>query len=239
MNILDSRKIVITGASGSIGREIFSCIVKESNKCKLVVTGKNQSKLDNLVYETKIGNNKVYNKVFNLAENSEVDFFIKYIRNHLKNVDILINCAGIFSPKEIKKIVDEEIEKTINVNFKAAFRLSREFANEMVKNKWGRIVNIGSSSAYYGFKNNTLYSATKHALLGFSKSLHDELKSSGVRVFCISPSSTKGEMGKNTPNQNYETFLDPDEVAKFILFAMNFDRNLMIEDILLKRMEVS
>ena len=118
MNILDSRKIVITGASGSIGREIFSCIVKESNKCKLVVTGKNQSKLDNLVYETKIGNNKVYNKVFNLAENSEVDFFIKYIRNHLKNVDILINCAGIFSPKEIKKIVDEEIEKTINVNFK-------------------------------------------------------------------------------------------------------------------------
>ena len=239
MNILDSRKIVLTGGSGSIGREIFNLILKESNNCEIFVTGKNQTKLDKLVDEVKHENNKIYSKAFDLVEKSEVDSLIKLIRNQLDNVDILINCAGVFSPKEIKNIFDDEIEKTINLNFISAFRLSREFASEMVENKWGRIVNIGSSSAYFGFKNNTLYSATKHALLGFSKSLHDELKSKGVRVFCISPSSTKGEMGKNTPNQNYETFLDPDEVAKFILFVINFEKNLIVEDVLLKRMEIA
>ncbi len=76
----------------------------------------------------------------------------------------------------------------------------------MVKNKWGRIVNVGSSSAYSGFRETSIYCASKHAILGLSRAIYNELKDYNVRTFCISPGSIKTEMGKQVKNQKFDTF---------------------------------
>ena len=128
------------------------------------------------------------------------------------------------------------LEQTFNINYRSAFIFSREFSKEMVSNEWGRIVNIGSSSSYVGFKETTVYCSTKHALLGMSKAIHDELKKFNVRTLCISPSSTQSQMGLATKGQDYSTFLDPDDVAKYVVFAISFDSNIVSEEIFLKRM---
>jgi NAD(P)-dependent dehydrogenase (short-subunit alcohol dehydrogenase family) len=106
----------------------------------------------------------------------------------------------------------------------------------MVKNRWGRIINIGSSSAYGGYKNTSLYCASKHALLGFSRALHDELKEHNIRVFCVSPSGTKTAMGKSIKGQNYDTFIDPKDVAEYIAYISSFDNAMISEEIRLNRM---
>ena len=105
----------------------------------------------------------------------------------------------------------------------------------MKKKKWGRIINIGSSSSYQGFSEGTIYCASKHALLGLSRSLFAELKEAKIRTFCISPGSIKTDMGKQDKKQNYKTFLDPKEVAEYIVYSINFDKELVTEEIRLNR----
>ena len=90
----------------------------------------------------------------------------------------------------------DDFDKCFDINIKSAFILCKEFSQEMVSKKWGRIVNIGSSGAYNGRKKTIIYRATKHALLGLSRSLHNELKEYNVRTYCVSPGPIKTSMGE-------------------------------------------
>ena len=148
----------------------------------------------------------------------------------------MINCAGIFQIKPIEKCDDKEFDELLNVNLKAPFLLSKAFSKEMKKKKWGRIINIGSSSSYSGFKNGTLYSSSKHGILGLSRSLSSELKDYNVRVFCISPSSTQTDMAKISTDQDFKTFLNPKEVAEFVILTISFDSEMIVDEIRLNRM---
>jgi len=173
-----------------------------------------------------------------LSKTENIYSMISFAREKFRDYSILINAAGVYIQKELLELEDCEITQIFNVNVIAPFVLTREIAKDMKKNKWGRIVNIGSSSSYYGFKNGSLYCATKHALLGFSKAVHEDLKQHNVRSYCISPSSTQGKMGRETIGQDYETFLDPVDIARFVVFSISFESNIMTEEIFLKRMEV-
>jgi NAD(P)-dependent dehydrogenase (short-subunit alcohol dehydrogenase family) len=97
------------------------------------------------------------------------------------------------------------------------------------------VVNIGSSSAYAGFKGGTTYCASKHGLLGLSRALHAEIVAEGVRSYCISPGSIKTPMGRQVPDENYETFMTPEEVARYVAIVVSFDGEMAIEESRLSR----
>lgn len=160
------------------------------------------------------------------------------MRKKFKRIDILINCAGKFVIKSIHQSTIHDVEEVLAMNMKAPFILTKEFSKDMKKNKWGRIVNIGSSSSYVGFSKGSIYSLSKHAILGFSRSIHQELKKYGVRTFCISPASTRTSMARISKDQDFSTFLDPKEVAKFVVFTISFNENLVSDEIRLNRMEM-
>jgi len=126
----------------------------------------------------------------------------------------------------------------LNVNIQAPILLSKEFSQDMVKKKWGRIVNIGSSSSYQGFKNSSIYCASKHALLGFSRSVLDELKNDNVRTFCVSPSSIKTKMGETLVEQDFNTFLNPKEVAESVIFIISYNDEMIIDELRLNRIKI-
>ena len=83
-----------------------------------------------------------------------------------------------------------------------------------------------------------LYCASKHALLGFSRALHDELKKYNIRTYCVSPSGVKTEMGKLIKNQNFDTFIDPREIAEYVVFICSFDGEMISDEIRLNRMVI-
>ena len=143
----------------------------------------------------------------------------------------------MFPVKLLSDSTIEDFEKCFGVNVKAAFVLCKEFSQGMISKKWGRIVNIASSSAYAGFKNTSIYCSSKHALLGLSRSLHSELKEHNVRTFCVSPGSIKTPMGKSVIGQNYETFLNPNEIAELIVRLVSFDNEMISQEIQLSRMD--
>jgi len=150
----------------------------------------------------------------------------------------LINTPGSFLIKSIEKTSIEEFDEIFKINVRAPFIFSKEFSKDMKKSKWGRIVNIGSSSAYNGFKNSIVYCSSKHALLGFSRALFSELKENNIRVYSISPGSTQTKMGRLSKNQKFETFLKPEEIAEYVEFVISFDKQLISEEIRLNRMKI-
>ena len=134
----------------------------------------------------------------------------------------------------------EEYEQCININVTAPFVLIKELSKSMIDKSWGRIINIASSSAYAGGATTSAYCASKHALLGLSRSLHKELKEHNIRVICVSPGSIKTEMGRKVEKlgQDFDTFMEPKEVAEYVVFNSSFDGNLVSEELRLNRMFV-
>lgn len=236
MNILQGKNAFISGATGGIGKSIAHALADEG--CNLFLTSTNQNDLQIVIDSLSNRNVKVSGFSGDLNVKEDVYSIIKAAKTKFKSIDVLINSAGIFPNFSLFDSDDDEFEKTFNINFRSAFMLTREFAKEMVANEWGRIVNIGSSSAYAGFRETSMYCSSKHALLGFSRAVHDELKSSNVRTYSVSPSSTQSKMGKATKGQDYTTFLEPDDIAKYVVFVISFNSNIMSEEIFLKRMIV-
>jgi 3-oxoacyl-[acyl-carrier protein] reductase len=233
---LKNKNCLITGATGGIGKEVSIQLADQS--CNLFLTGRNKKKLESLK-KLLIKNNPDINieyKEGDLTRLSGIKNIVTNAKHHFGNIDILINCAGIFMIKSIGKSTVEDFDKSINLNVRAPFILSREFSKDMVSKKWGRIVLIGSSSSYSGFENGSVYCASKHSILGLSRALNIELKKKNVRVMCISPSSTKTNMGKISVDQDFNTFLNPKEVAEYIIFILSFDNEMSIDESRLNRM---
>ena len=230
------KNCLIVGASGGIGNEITKKIAEQNYNLFLI--GKNKSKLLKLKKEIKKDDIIVEIESVDLTNEKQIDKSIKKIRKIFGKIDILINTSGLFLIKSIDKTTIEEFEESFKINVRAPFIFSKEFSKDMKKSKWGRIVNIGSSSAYNGFKNSTAYCSSKHALLGFSRALFSELKEDNVRVYSISPGSTQTKMGKLSKDQKFETFLKPKEIADYVAFVISFDKQLVSEEIRLNRIQI-
>lgn len=224
----------VSGATGGIGKAIAIALAEEG--CDLFITSTTNSNLQQVADCLKKYNVRVEACSGDLSNEKDIYNIIKCAKEKFKGIDILINSAGIFPNDNLSTTDDKTYSKVMNINFRSAFIFTREFSKYMSNEGWGRIVNIGSSSAYSGFGGTSLYCATKHALLGFSRAIHDELKQFNVRSYYISPSSTQSKMGMATKGQDYETFLQPADIAKYVVFSIAFNSNIMSEEIFLKRM---
>ena len=233
--ILRGKNCLITGATGGLGKEIAKEFAK--NGSNLFLTGRNNEKLNSLKNELENDQIKIDFEDADLSDDGEIQKLIEKVKGVFANIDILVNCAGVFPVKLLSDSTIEDFEKCFSVNVKAAFVLCKEFSQGMISKKWGRIINIASSGAYNGRSKTVVYRASKHALLGLSRSLHSELKEYNVRTFCVSPGSIKTSMGKSVIGQNYETFLNPNEIAELIVRLVSFDNEMISQEIQLSRMD--
>lgn len=233
-NVLKGKNCLITGATGGIGRCIAHKLAAEG--CRIFLTSTSADKLTTLssLLNTKYGS-EVFTMPCNLNETYQIKNFIEFLGANT-SIDILINCAGVYIPKPMDEYTLADYDELFNVNVRAAFLFSKAFAPGMVERKWGRIVNIGSTSSYVGRWDSPLYCASKHAILGLSRSLHDDLKRSNIRVFCISPGATKTPMGDKIKRDTADTFIKPEEIAEYIAQVISFDSTMVSEEIQLNRM---
>ena len=237
LDCLRGKYVLVTGASRGLGRSI--AIEYASMGCNVVLVGRSHQDLLQVYSELE----QLYpgDHFVQPRDLSDVDDIMKLVNTDiLPSIDILVNCAGVFPISKIADMSLEEYEQCISINVTAPFVLIKELSKNMVENSWGRIINIASSSAYAGSATTSAYCASKHALLGLSRSLHKEFKDHNVRVICVSPGSIKTDMGRKVENlgQDFDTFMEPEEVAKYIVYNSSFDGNLVSEEIRLNRMFV-
>jgi len=186
-----NKKILITGASGGIGSELVKKF--EALGGDVLGTGTKTEKLDLL--KKKFSNIKV--KKFDISDHSRIEEFIENVSLELGGLDILINNAGVNVDNLSLRMKDEEWKKVIDINLTSTFLLSKYAIKKMLKNKFGRIVNITSVVGHTGNLGQSNYSASKAGIIGMSKSLAIEYAKKNITVNCVSPGFIVSDMTMN------------------------------------------
>ena len=183
-----NKKILITGATGGIGGALIKKFVSLGGM--VLGTGTKSEKLD--LIKKNYPNVKV--KKFNISEHSTIENFINSSISELGGLDILINNAGVNADNLSLRMKDEEWKKVIDVNLTSTFLLSKYSIKNMLKNKFGRVVNITSIVGHTGNLGQSNYSASKSGIIGMSKSLAIEYAKKNITVNCVSPGFIVSDM---------------------------------------------
>ena len=186
-----NKNILITGASGGIGNELVRKFVSLGGN--VLGSGTKTEKLDLL--KKRYPNIKV--KRFDMAEHQRVEEFIDNVSLELGGLDILINNAGINMDNLSLRMKDDEWKKVIDINLTSTFFLSKHAIKKMLKNKFGRIVNITSVVGHTGNLGQANYSASKAGIIGMSKSLAMEYAKKNITVNCVAPGFIVSDMTIN------------------------------------------
>ncbi len=187
MNLKD-KKVLITGATGGIGH----CLVEKFSAMGAIVlaTGTNEKKLNDL----KKNYSDIYIEKFKLDEHDKIENFIENVSGKLGGLDILINNAGITLDNLSIRLTEENWKKVLDINLTSSFLMCKFAIKKMLKNKFGKIINITSIVGHTGNLGQANYAASKAGIIAFSKSLAIEYAKKNINVNCVSPGFIKTEM---------------------------------------------
>ena len=185
------KKIMITGATGGIGKALVKKFV--SLEGNVLATGTKTEKLNALKEEFP----NINILKFDISDHSKIEEFIENTSSQLAGLDVLVNNAGINMDNLSLRMKDEEWKKVIDVNLGATFFLCKYAIKKMLKNKYGRIVNITSIVGHTGNLGQANYAASKAAIIGMSKSLAIEYAKKNITINCVSPGFIQSNMTDN------------------------------------------
>ena len=224
-NILDNEITLVTGASRGIGAGIAQLFAESGSY--VIGTGTTQDGAKTITQRFLDDGLKGEGIVLDVSDSDVVNKMIKDLKERNLQPSILINNAGISLESLLMRIKDEDWKKIIDTNLSSAFYLCKAAVSGMMKNRRGRIINIGSVVGSIGAIGNAHYSASKSALLGFTKSLALEVGSRGITVNNIAPGYITTDMTKDIKDELSEAMMDkipmnrfgsPEDIAKVALF---------------------
>ena len=191
MNMFDlsGRKALVTGASGGIGEEIARMLHKQGAIVGL--HGTRAEKLEELANEL---GERTFVFPANLSDRAAVKALGEKAEADLGGVDILVNNAGITKDGLFVRMSDDDWDNVLEVNLTAVFRLTRELTHPMMRRRFGRIINITSVVGVTGNPGQANYCASKAGMIGFSKSLAQEIATRNVTVNCVAPGFIESAM---------------------------------------------
>ena len=185
------KKILVTGATGGIGHALVKKFV--SLNANVLATGTKTEKLDSL--KNEFPNINILK--FDISDHSKIEEFVENVYSQLVGLDVLINNAGINKDNLSIRMKEDEWKKVIDINLGSTFLLCRSAIKKMLKNKYGRIVNITSIVGHTGNSGQANYAASKAGIIGMTKSLAQEYAKKNITLNCVSPGFIKTNMTEN------------------------------------------
>ncbi len=226
--------VIVTGATKGLGRAIAEKFAEEG--AQLAVCARSKGDLDALAHQLKSKFDcKVLAVQCDVSEKKQLKAFARKIKKAWKKLDVLVNNAGIFLPGLVIEEEDGLMEDLMKVNLYSAYYLTREVLELMLPNKSGHVFNMCSVAALKAYPNGGSYSISKHALLGFSRALREELKPHNIRVTSLFPGATYTPSweGSNLPEKR---FMDARDIADTIFSIYSLSERSVVEDIVLRPM---
>ena len=215
---------ILTGAGGGIGSAIaevlFDC------GCRLVLMGRDEEKLK------KVANGRECLILpGDICHDDYIKETIQKTVAHYGGIDVLINNAGVAQSKPFEKISMEEYDMIMNTNARAPFLMCKTALPYLAASSCGTIINMASVTAHHGYALQSVYAASKHALLGFSQALSKEYYQKGVRVHVISPGAVFTDMVKiSRPDLTGEGMLLPEDIAQTVLYLLKMRSSASVAD---------
>lgn len=222
------KTVLITGASGGIGRAIVKKFV-QNGYTVIAQYNKNKTELKKLIEELERENlgGAVYPVTADFTDLNSIDKMFEDIFTRYKKIDAVVNNAGVGLYKLITETTEQDWDKVFNVNIKSIYYLVNKVLPSMIDNKSGKIVNVSSMWGIAGASMEVAYSASKSALIGYTKALAKELAPSGINVNCVCPGVIDTEMNARFSKEEVDVLIEetplnrlgkPNDVAELIYF---------------------
>ena len=195
-----NKKILITGATGGIGGSLVKKFL--SLEGTVLATGTNIEKLEKLKNEFP----QIDILKFDISNHSEIEKFIESVSSKLNGLNIIVNNAGITMDNLSLRMKNEEWQEVIDINLSSTFYLCKYAIKKMLKNKYGRVVNITSIVGHTGNLGQSNYAASKAGIIAMSKSLAIEYAKKNITVNCVSPGFIQSQMTDKI-DENFKAIL--------------------------------
>ncbi len=230
------KNVLITGATGGIGSALIDAFY--SKEYNLFISGTNKEKLQSI-------KSKYTERLevcgCDLSRDAEIENLVIKAEEYYGSIDILVNNAGITKDNLFLRISKEDWDQVIDINLNANFLITKLALKNMVKKRWGRIINISSDASKIGNPGQTNYVASKSAIEGFTRSLASEVASRNVTANCVSPGFINTNMLDNIEQNKLESMAknipcgrigDPKDVANAVFFLASEESSYITGQVL-------
>lgn len=223
--MLDGKIALVTGASRGIGKAVADLLGKQG--ATVVGTATSQAGADAITERFKSAGIQGQGMCLDVADDVSVDTVIKAIGEQYGTVTILVNNAGITRDNLLMRMKSDDWDAVVNTNLSSVYRVSKACLRAMMKAKTGRIINVASVVGTSGNAGQTNYSAAKAGMLGFTKSLAQEVGSRGITVNAVAPGFIDTDMTRELPEAQRDALLGsiplsrlgkPEEIAAVVAF---------------------
>lgn len=232
---LIGKTAIVTGAAGGIGEAL--CQKLAGYQMNLVITGRKPETLRTLADNLRSQGVQVCECVGDLADIAFIDSVIAAAQERFGGVDVLINNAGLVHNCTVEEMTPELFDSIMQVNVRAPYFMCQKALPDLKKSDCATIINICSVVAHKGYPRQSVYAASKHALLGISKSLANEVYKDNIRVHVISPGGVFTPMiAKVRPDLTPEGMMLPEDIASIVGFYLEMrTSNAVVDEIELHR----
>jgi NAD(P)-dependent dehydrogenase (short-subunit alcohol dehydrogenase family) len=228
--MLEGRGAVVTGGGRGIGAATARALAAAG--AKVVVAARTREQVEAVARAIVAAGGVAFAEPCDVTDEAQVRALGAAARRHLGAVDLLINNAGGAASAKLERLTLEEWNRTIAANVTSTFLCAREFAPDMVRRGFGRVVNVASVAGLEGGKFISHYSAAKHAVIGFTRALAVELAGTGVNVNAVCPGYVDTPMTERTiANVMERTGLDHERALAAVLQAAGQERLVTAEEV--------
>ncbi|WP_083954086.1 3-oxoacyl-[acyl-carrier-protein] reductase [Virgibacillus siamensis] len=229
--MLEGKNALVTGASRGIGRSIALELAKKGANVAVNYAG-NEEKAQSVVDEIQQLGVKSFKVQADVADEKQVKSMVKEAASEFGSIEILVNNAGVTRDNLLMRMKDEEFDQVINTNLKGVFQCTKAVSRQMMKQKYGRIVNVASIVGVSGNPGQANYVAAKAGVIGLTKSTAKEFASRNILVNAVAPGFISTDMTDALTDEQKESMLaliplaklgTPEDVAKVVRFLASDD----------------
>lgn len=231
---LSGRTALVTGASRGIGKDIGISL----SRCgaHVVLSARNRQKLEdvkNLI--TGEGGNATVVPA-DLSKEDEICRLFSEVERNLKKLDILVNNAGIGYYDELVRFPLKKLDDIYEVNVRGTYQCCQLAMKLMIPRKSGYIINISSMQGLKGYPEQSAYAASKHAIVGMSKSLAAEAQKNDIRVSVICPGAVDTDLIRDArPDLDSSLLIHPEDISRVVLFLLSLSERSMVDMVAIRR----
>lgn len=233
--MLSNKVALVTGASRGIGRAIALALAEAGADVVVNYSGSEEAAAE-VVRQIEAMGRKSFKIKANVGSSQEVEEMFKQVLEAFSRIDILVNNAGITRDNLLMRMKEEEFDQVIETNLKGVFNCMKAATRPMMKQRYGKMINISSVVGSLGNPGQTNYVAAKAGVIGMTKSAARELASRSINVNCVAPGFIGTDMtdtlGEETKTQllkqiPLERLGQPEDIAKAVRFLASDDSSYM------------